>query len=200
MSLNFEMKGSLASHHEAKEKEFRDALVEVDIRRGLPVQIREMRESRGWSQGTLGERIGKPQNNISRIENNRDGYLSIKTLLDIASAFDVGLLVKFVPFSEVLRWSDNHTLATVVPPNYDSEIAAEQHEEELARERAAAFLAARNEPNVATFENHLARFLTHEQLDRKPPKRASGVQNEGRGRSESRGIIFLQHGADQRVP
>jgi transcriptional regulator with XRE-family HTH domain len=119
------MKGALTDHAEMSDKVHRDALVEVEIRRGIPVQIREMREARGWSQGQLGELIGKPQNNISRMENTRDTYLSIKTLVEIASAFDVGLLVKFVPYSEVLRWTDNHSLDTVVPKSYADEVKEE---------------------------------------------------------------------------
>src|SRR5258706_13075529 len=113
-----DMKGALTDHGKMSDKAYRDALVEVEVRRGVPVQIREMREARGWSQGQLGELIGKPQNNISRMENTRDTYLSIKTLVEIAAAFDVGLLVKFVPYSEVLRWTDNHSLDTVVPKSY----------------------------------------------------------------------------------
>lgn len=151
MSLSFEMKGSLASHDEAKEKAFRDALVEVEIRRGIPVQIREMREDRGWSQDELGQKLGMPQNNISRIENKRDGYLSIKTLVDIASVFDVGLLVKFVPFSEVLRWTDNHSVATVVPKSYDGEISNEADE-------AAAEERARTKENVIDIGTFLKNF------------------------------------------
>jgi transcriptional regulator with XRE-family HTH domain len=146
------MKGALTDHAEMSDKVHRDALVEVEIRRGIPVQIREMREARGWSQGQLGEVIGKPQNNISRMENTRDTYLSIKTLVEIASAFDVGLLVKFVPFSEVLRWTDNHSLDTVVPQSYSDEVAEDvsagggrdssSDAERLDRDDRTMFLAA----------------------------------------------------------
>jgi transcriptional regulator with XRE-family HTH domain len=119
------MKGALTDHAKMDDKAYRDALVEVEIRRGVPVQIREMREARGLSQEQFGKLIGKPQNNISRMENTRDTYLSIKTLVKIAAEFDVGLLVKFVPYSEVLRWTDNHSLETVVPKSYADEVADE---------------------------------------------------------------------------
>ncbi len=81
------------------EKAYRDATVREHTRIGIPYQIRALRQQRGWSQEELGDRSGKPQNVISRLEDPEYGKLSLKTLLEMASAFDVALLVKFVPFS-----------------------------------------------------------------------------------------------------
>lgn len=69
----------------------------------VPFQIRTMREERGWSQGRAGEALGKPQNVISRLESPAYGKLTLQTLLEIARGFDVGLLIKFVPFSRLVR-------------------------------------------------------------------------------------------------
>lgn len=88
-------------------KTYRDAYVYERVRNGVPFQIRAMREERGWTQGKLGELSGKPRNVISRLEDPNYGKLTIKTLLEIASAFDVALLVKFVPFSRLLREYDD---------------------------------------------------------------------------------------------
>jgi transcriptional regulator with XRE-family HTH domain len=175
MFSDFRMRGSLRSHEEWRDKEFRDALVEVEIRRGIPIQIREMREGRGWTQAYLGERIGKPQNNISRIEHTRDGYLSIKTLLDFASVFDVALLVKFVPFSELARWTDNHSLQIVAPIGYEAEVADEIAEERAAQDLVAILREARSAPNVTDFE--LARALRElKERKRHPPKKSDKSQ------------------------
>ena len=84
-------------------KDFREAYVYEHVRNGVPFQIRAMREERGWKQGKLGEISGKPRNVISRLENPNYGTLTLKTLLEMASAFEVALLVKFVPFSRLLR-------------------------------------------------------------------------------------------------
>lgn len=62
-----------------------------------------MRTERNWSQITAGEILGKPQNVISRLESPAYGKLSIQTLLEVAKGFDVGLLIKFVPYSRLLR-------------------------------------------------------------------------------------------------
>src|SRR5207253_5241953 len=78
------------------------------IKNGVPYQIRSLREQRGWTQGYLGETAGKRQHGISRLEDPRYGSkLSIKSLLEIASAFDVALLIKFVPFSKLLNEYDD---------------------------------------------------------------------------------------------
>jgi hypothetical protein len=84
-------------------KKFRDAFVSEHIRNGIPFQIRAMREERKWTQGKLGESADKPRNVITRIEDPNYGKLTITTLLEIASAFEVALLVKFVPFHKLLR-------------------------------------------------------------------------------------------------
>jgi len=85
-----------------KDKGYRDAYVAEHVRTGTPHQIRILREQREWTQGELGRRSGKPQNVISRLEDPNYGKLTIQSLLDLASAFDVALIIKFVPFSRLM--------------------------------------------------------------------------------------------------
>jgi len=84
-------------------KKFRAAYVFEHIKRSIPFQVRTMRTEREWSQAKAGEEIGKPQNVISRLESPAYGKLTLQTLLDIAKGFDVGLIIKFVPFSRLVR-------------------------------------------------------------------------------------------------
>jgi len=163
--MTFEMRGRLKDHVDLSDKEFRDALVDAEVRRGIPVQIREIREARGWSQADLGQRIGMPQNNISRMENTRETYLSIPTLLKLAAAFDVALLVKFVPYSELLRWVDNHSLATVTAKSYAEEIAGEELE-------TPPEIAADDLSNVASIEQYVSKTLSGHLAQRHAPQRA----------------------------
>lgn len=86
-----------------KSKAFRDRYVYEHVRNGIPFQIRALRNQREWTQADLGEASGKPRPVISRLEDPNYGKLSLKTLLDIASAFEVALLVKFVPFSRLVK-------------------------------------------------------------------------------------------------
>lgn len=86
-----------------RSKASRNAYVLENIKRMVPFQIRTMREERRWSQAQAGEAIGKPQNVVSRLESPAYGKLTLQTLLDIAHGFDVGLLIKFVPFSRLVN-------------------------------------------------------------------------------------------------
>lgn len=99
------------------EKEYRHAFAESRIRRGLPLQIRAIREARGWNQKQLAEVTGIPQANISRTENTRDKFLAFQTLLKIAEAFDVAVVVKFAPFSELEDWA-MRPLPEIVPTEF----------------------------------------------------------------------------------
>ena len=90
-----------------KSKAHRDAFVASEIKVGLPFQIRALRKQRGWNQKQLADLAGMLQPRISAMEQPGGGQLNLETLRKLASAFDVGLLVKFVPFSELAKWSDD---------------------------------------------------------------------------------------------
>lgn len=84
-------------------KVFRDAFLEENIKTRLALQVRALREKAGWSQPQLGERTGHTQSGISRIEDPNYGKFTIRTLLKLASAFDVALFISFVPYTKLIR-------------------------------------------------------------------------------------------------
>ncbi len=84
-------------------KEYRDAWVDESVKTVIPYQIQAMRNQRDWSQDILGKKADMKQNVISRLESMNYGNLSVSTLLRIAHGLDCGLLVKFVPFSRLVR-------------------------------------------------------------------------------------------------
>ena len=84
-------------------KRYRDAYVAEQVRSGIAYQIRALREQRDMQQGEFAEALGKPQSVVSRLENPDYGKLSLSTLLEVASTFDVALIVKYVSFPEFLR-------------------------------------------------------------------------------------------------
>ena len=88
---------------ELSDKEYRDGYTEAQLSIEVPFQIRALRKARGWTQAQLAERCDIPQARISHIEQPGRDPLSLRTLYRLASAFDVGLLVQFVPFSELVR-------------------------------------------------------------------------------------------------
>jgi transcriptional regulator with XRE-family HTH domain len=81
-------------------KKYRDAYVAAEVTTGIAYQLRALREQRHWTQEELGRRLGKGQNAVSRLEDPDYGRLSVKTLTELANAFDAALLVKFVPFTK----------------------------------------------------------------------------------------------------
>jgi transcriptional regulator with XRE-family HTH domain len=87
-----------------KDKQYRDSFVSSHIKIGVPFQIRALREHRGWTQKELAVRVGTKQAWIAQIENPNYSGFSLKTLLKLASVFDVGLIVRYVPFSSLVKW------------------------------------------------------------------------------------------------
>lgn len=90
-----------------KDKEARDAFVEAHIETGVSFQIRANRLSRELTQAELGSLADMKQTAISRLESPDHGLPKLETLTRLASAFDVALVVRFVPFSELLEWGES---------------------------------------------------------------------------------------------
>lgn len=89
---------------ELKSKEYRDAFVSELIDTGIPFQIRELRKQRNWTQKDLSEKSGMAQERISVLEDPNYAKLTLNTLKRLASAFDIGILVRFVPISDLVKW------------------------------------------------------------------------------------------------
>jgi transcriptional regulator with XRE-family HTH domain len=102
-----------------RDKESRDIFVEEEIKTGVPFQIRALRKDRGWSQRELAAQIGMTQEGVSRLENPNYGKFTFTTLLRLASAFDVGLMVRFAPFSELVDWVVNLDSDDMAVPDFD---------------------------------------------------------------------------------
>lgn len=90
--------------NELKNKQYRDAFVSSHVDIGIPYQIRILRDQRSWTQRDLADRTGWKQAWIARIENPNCIGFSLKTLKTLASAFDVAVIVRFVPISNLVQW------------------------------------------------------------------------------------------------
>jgi transcriptional regulator with XRE-family HTH domain len=114
-ALNFiatdkdEMKRDIRAQLVAKlgNKAYRDVFVSEQINTGLAFQIRALRSQRDWSQAELGTRAEMAQSRISVMEDANYARFSLNTLKRLASAFDVGLVVRFAPFSELVGNFEN---------------------------------------------------------------------------------------------
>ena len=88
---------------ELAEDDFRQAFIADQVRTNVAFQIKALRDQRGWTQKELAEKVDKPANSISRLENPDYGKLTLTTLVEMANAFDVALLVQFVEHDDWLN-------------------------------------------------------------------------------------------------
>ncbi len=101
------------------DKEYRDAYVSAHMDLGVAFQIRANRLARGWSQKELGQRAGGVcQGKVSRLECSDDRMPTFAMLKRIASALDVALIVRFVPFSELVDWTTSLGERDNVSPSF----------------------------------------------------------------------------------
>ena len=141
-------------------KKSRDAYVYEHIRNGIPFQMRAMRDQREWTQADLAKEMKTSRTTITRLENPNNDKLTLKTLLEVASAFDVALLVKFVPFSRLVKEYEDVS---------QSALGAASIGQETRRLKAWAAAKDRGEAARSTAELIAARPL---RLAEPPPRQA----------------------------
>jgi len=121
-----------------KDKEYRDAFVASHIKQGIPFQIRALRDKNELSQEELATLIGKQQEAVSRLENLNYEKYTLTTLKELASAFDVGLVVRFVPFSELVEWDINFGSESLAVPSFPEERYFKEIEVDISEGKDAA--------------------------------------------------------------
>ena len=111
------------SWEKLREPEYRKAFVEAQLSVNLPFQIRALLKERGWTQEDLAKKTGMLQPRISGLLSPGRTRPNIETLRRLASAFDCAVAVRFVPFSELLRWSDGFDPETFSVPSFTAQDA-----------------------------------------------------------------------------
>lgn len=125
------------------DKAYRAAFVRSQINVGIPFQVRSLREKRGWSQKQLAKSAGMLQPRISAIERPGGSKLNLETLLRLASGLDVGLIVRFAPFSEMMRWANAFSPDAFAVPSFDQD-----QQEQIEREAVASSVSSSYDINV----------------------------------------------------
>lgn len=108
-----------------KDKEYRDEYAAAQFDIELPFQIRALREARGWSCKELAERSGIPARSLTKLEETGQGTLITTDILcRLASAFDVGILVQFISFSELVYRAESLHPGTFKIASFDDDALA----------------------------------------------------------------------------
>lgn len=97
------------------EKAYRDGYLQAKVRGMIAYQIQALREKTDLSQTEFAKQIGKTQSVVSRLENTEYGKVTIQTLLDIACALDVALVVKFASYPDFLFQTRDASVAALQP-------------------------------------------------------------------------------------
>ncbi len=88
---------------ELKNKEYRDSYISSNIDVGVAFQIRALRKQRKLTQEELAQTTKMKQERISALENPSRAP-SLSTLKKIANGLEIGLMVRFVAISDVIKW------------------------------------------------------------------------------------------------
>lgn len=136
---------------ELNDKEMRDAYLDEKTRGRLALQIKENRIVREWSQAEMGERTGKPQSNIARLEDRDIARYTLTTLLEIAVAFDCGLIVEFVPYEDFLLRTSDFTPAKLRVPAFNRAALAPLYQATISGGAATHAFINKTSVNQSTF-------------------------------------------------
>ena len=136
-----------------KDREFRAAFNLENVYTTICFQLRALREQRDMTQGKLGQAAKMAPERISILEDpNAESKPTLNTLLRLAGALDIGLDVRFVPFSTVLLHSVHTDMHGLEVNSFTDELPRLEAE--------IAFETALETTEASTSVNHSTRGLT----------------------------------------
>src|ERR1039457_686239 len=106
-----------------RDRRYRTAFADAVLDDSIVLQIKTLRENRGFSQEELGRRAGMKQGAISRIESSDYGAWSVSTLKRIAKELDLPLSLRFVSWGNLLETAAHFTPAHLDVPPFDQDPA-----------------------------------------------------------------------------
>lgn len=111
MSMSVLDRDTLSDLHD---KEYAHEYMDDFLNTFIATQIKVLREQNEWTQERLAKESGMFQERISVLENVNNSAWSLKTLKQLARAFDVRLHVSFENFTTELEQFNNFTFESIV--------------------------------------------------------------------------------------
>lgn len=106
---------------ELRDDEFRNGFVADHVRTRFALLVRTLREQRGWSQAELGQRLGKPQSVVSRLENPDYGKITLQTFIEVAAAFGLPIYIDMPDWDEWFRLMSDMSIQNLERDSFDIE-------------------------------------------------------------------------------
>lgn len=88
---------------------YRNTYIKAKLNVLIPSQIRALRLKSGKKQSELAKAAEMKQSRISAMETPGGVNFNLETLVRLASVFKVGLVVKFVSYSNMLEWESSYS-------------------------------------------------------------------------------------------
>ena len=102
-------------------KVYRDSVVETVIGDTIAAQLLALRNKIGLSQTELAKLAKMAQPRIAVLENPDYDKYTVNTLKRLASALDVGLIIRFAPYGEVMDWVAGLSPEAINVPTFEEE-------------------------------------------------------------------------------
>ncbi len=115
-------------------QKFRHSYMARQLKLFLAEQIRALRDD--LTQKEFGDRIGKPQSVVSRLEKQADRQISVQTLIDIAEHLDIAIIIRFIDFPTFFKYTEDYSDEALRPASYNQEAinTFAEEQQQLARE------------------------------------------------------------------
>ena len=112
-----------------RDKPYRETFVAAHLSTNIAAQIQTIREQRGWTKKQLAQEAGMSPSRITVMEDPSYENFTLTTLKRLASAFDVALIARFAPFSDLVDWVAELSPEKLQTPEF--EMDALSHREEI---------------------------------------------------------------------
>jgi transcriptional regulator with XRE-family HTH domain len=137
------------------ERDFRAAYIRSKLDVLIPSQLRGLRRHEEVTQPQLAELADMKQSRISAMETPGLVNYNQETLVRMAATFGVGLVVKFVSFSEMLAWENDFSQDTFQVPKVQDDIEFLHPERVVVRRRPRRIHKSRRARSMSTQINQI---------------------------------------------